>query len=76
VDTSVRNTWEIDASRLKLLHPKRREHKERMLESVCKQLGIIGGASNVEAQLYKLLVYEQGAMFKAHKDTEKVPTNG
>ncbi|KAF2140232.1 uncharacterized protein K452DRAFT_213173, partial [Aplosporella prunicola CBS 121167] len=28
---------------------------------------------NVEAQLYKMLLYGEGAMFKSHQDSEKEP---
>lgn len=35
-----------------------------------KQLGITGP---VTAELYKMLLYEKGALFKPHTDTEKIP---
>lgn len=73
VDTSVRRTWEIDASRIKLRHPKWQAQHESILKDVCNQLGIPRGSEHVRAELYKLLVYEEGAMFKPHKDTEKAP---
>jgi len=31
--------------------------------------------ADVSADLYKLLVYDRGAFFKAHRDTEKVDGN-
>ena len=73
VDESVRKTWEIDACKLGLNHPKWRPREMDILEQACNELGISKGAEYVEAQLYKLLVYEPGAMFRAHKDTEKAP---
>ena len=73
VDTSVRRTWEIDASKLRLNHPKWPAKQKEILEQACTALGISRGAEYVEAQLYKLLLYEPGAMFKPHKDTEKAP---
>ncbi|KAK5121267.1 hypothetical protein LTR85_005433 [Meristemomyces frigidus] len=71
VDTSVRNCWEIDASCVKTMHPKWPAQQQTILKSLCDQMGIPGGSQHVEAQLYKLLVYEKDAMFKPHKDTEK-----
>lgn len=73
VDTSVRNTWEIDASRIKLQHVAWFSHQQDILLEVCEGLEIPGVSEHVEAQLYKLLAYEQGAMFKPHRDTEKAP---
>ncbi|KAK5662548.1 hypothetical protein OQA88_8460 [Cercophora sp. LCS_1] len=69
VDTSVRNTWELDAALLDLSGP-----WVAMIKSIGKwaaqQLGITG---QVNAELYKMLIYEKGAMFKPHTDTEKIP---
>lgn len=73
VDTSVRNTWEIDAVRIRCAHPKWPAFQQSVLDSACKQLGVPGGAQDVRAEPYKLLVYETGALFKSHKDTEKTP---
>ena len=73
VDTSVRNTWEIDSSKIQLSHPSWPEKQQKILTQACNALGIPNGAKNVEAQLYKLLIYEPGAMFKPHKDSEKAP---
>ncbi len=41
-----------------------------MTRAVAKGLGVVEGC-NVEARLYKLLVYEPGGHFKIHRDTEK-----
>lgn len=73
VDTSVRRTWEIDAAKLRFRHPKWPARQNQILEQACNMLGISKGAEYVEAQVYKLLVYEPGATFKLHKDTEKAP---
>ncbi|KAM7203218.1 hypothetical protein V8F33_002209 [Rhypophila sp. PSN 637] len=46
----------------------------RKIQGLCKvvadQMGITSPAS---AEFYKMLIYEKGAMFKAHTDTEKIP---
>lgn len=63
VDTSVRNTWEIDAAQIRCQHPKWSTIEQRILEDVSQKLGL-PDPDNVQAQLYKLLIYEEGAMFK------------
>lgn len=73
VDTTVRRTWEIDANRIKLGHPKWQSQENAILSDVCSQLGIPRGSEYVRMELYKLLVYGEGAMFNPRKDTEKAP---
>jgi hypothetical protein len=68
VDTSVRKTWEIDGSQIQLTHPKWHQIKREIVNDAAQQLGIAKGAEIVGAELYKLLVYEPGAMFKAHTE--------
>ena len=68
VDTSVRRTWEVDTSRLHLNHPKWEERKLLMLHDVTKQLGIARGCDIAQVELYKLFIYEPGALFKAHTE--------
>ncbi|KAK4506729.1 hypothetical protein PRZ48_000462 [Zasmidium cellare] len=72
VDESVRRTWEIDGTAVKFLNPKWQSCLDEIVESVAEDLGIVGGSKNVRAELYKMLLYEKGAMFKPHQDTEKV----
>ena len=70
VDTSVRNTWELDASQFKLANPGWDDFLQNtLLKSVTEKLGLPG----VKADLYKLLLYEPGSFFKPHKDSEKAP---
>lgn len=69
VDTSVRNTWELDASQLDL-SPQWASTIDKACAWVARQLGI---TAPVRAELYKMLIYEKGAMFKAH--TEYVPAH-
>ncbi|KAK1655963.1 hypothetical protein BDP81DRAFT_13266 [Colletotrichum phormii] len=70
VDTSVRNTWELDPSQFELRSPRWPADLQKICAFVAKKLGV---TSPVTAELYKLLIYEKGAMFKAHTDTEKCP---
>ncbi|KAK1994374.1 2OG-Fe(II) oxygenase superfamily protein [Colletotrichum falcatum] len=58
VDTTIRNT------------PRWGSDLQRICAIVAGDMGI---RSSVNAELYKLLVYEKGAMFKAHTDSEKCP---
>ncbi|KAK4161767.1 hypothetical protein QBC43DRAFT_380518 [Cladorrhinum sp. PSN259] len=70
VDTSIRNTWEIDASQFSFQDPEWPGFLDSLCETVAEDLGI---ESPIKPELYKMLIYEKGAMFKAHTDTEKIP---
>ncbi|KAF5669024.1 2og-fe oxygenase superfamily [Fusarium heterosporum] len=67
VDTSVRNTWELDASKFELANSEWPSFFDRMLEDTAKGLGF----QMVVAKPHKLLLYEPGSFFKPHKDSEK-----
>ncbi len=69
VDTSVRNTWEIDASEITLKSDK----WDKFLQSCIHTIKTDFGIENIEvdAALYKLLLYEKGSFFKKHQDTER-----
>ncbi|KAK1752875.1 hypothetical protein QBC47DRAFT_387288 [Echria macrotheca] len=70
VDVSVRNTWELDPSQFTIGNPEWNKVIKRACKFVAKTLGV---KSPISAELYKMLVYEKGAFFKAHTDTEKIP---
>jgi hypothetical protein len=70
IDTSVRRTWELDTSEFRLENPAWNGYLESLVIKAVQELGVEGP---VRAEPYKLLLYEQGAFFKPHKDTEKVP---
>ncbi|KAK2014117.1 2OG-Fe(II) oxygenase superfamily protein [Colletotrichum eremochloae] len=70
IDTMVRNTWELDSKQFELRSPRWGRDLQRICAIVASDMGI---RSSVGAELYKLLVYEKGAMFKAHTDSEKCP---
>ncbi len=70
VDNAVRRTWQIGADRV---HIKGR-HWNAMLEGVVEIASTgLGAGTGVEAELYKLLVYDEGSFFVEHRDTEKSP---
>lgn len=70
VDPDVRRTWQINADKIRL----KGRHWSQTLESIVslavEGLGVI---DTVNAELYKLLVYEEGCFFVDHRDTEKAP---
>ena len=69
VDTSVRDCWQIGAARIRLGGAAWPDTFSGILDTVAKGLGCPG--ERLEAQLYKLLIYEPGGFFSAHRDTEK-----
>ncbi|KAF2231683.1 hypothetical protein EV356DRAFT_569412 [Viridothelium virens] len=70
VDETVRKTWEIDAAKLSFKNPKWEKFVSTAVDTAAEDLGV---KDVVRGELYKLLLYEEGAMFKPHRDTEKVP---
>ncbi len=65
VDTSIRNTWELDASQFEL----QGAAWERLVADIVDQVGDdLGVRSPIRAEPYKMLLYETGAMFKAHTE--------
>ncbi|KAI1267631.1 hypothetical protein F5Y18DRAFT_307203 [Xylariaceae sp. FL1019] len=69
VDTSVRKTWELDASQLEFKNPAWDTFLSTVRDHVVEGLGM----TDVAIEPYKLLLYEQGSFFKRHKDSEKAP---
>ncbi|KAK3113278.1 hypothetical protein LTR53_009592 [Teratosphaeriaceae sp. CCFEE 6253] len=69
IDQSVRNTWELDHTQFTVRNPA--FPVAQTFRQACEGLGL--SEQGVEAQAYKLLLYEPGAMFKPHTDTEKTP---
>jgi hypothetical protein len=70
VDTAVRRTWQIAADRVRI----EGKNWARTLESlVARAAAGLGVTEPVAAELYKLLIYDQGSHFVRHRDTEKAP---
>jgi hypothetical protein len=46
---------------------------EALVDIVYRELALKCGRSFVKPELYKLLLYEEGAFFKSHQDSEKTP---
>lgn len=70
VDTAVRRTWQIGAERVRIEGKHWQSTLDAIVARVAEGLGV---AAPVEAELYKLLVYDAGSFFVRHRDTEKVP---
>ena len=69
VDTTVRDCRQIGAERIRLAGGAWPETFARILAPAASGLGC--ASDRLDAQLYKLLVYERGGFFSAHRDTEK-----
>jgi hypothetical protein len=67
-DEAVRRTWQIAADKLRFTGRHWPTALAAMVERAVAGLGVSGP---VEAELYKLLVYDEGCFFVSHRDTEK-----
>jgi hypothetical protein len=65
VDTAVRNTWELNPDQFEFGNPEWDKYIEEACACVARDLGV---DSPVSAELYKMLIYEKGAMFKPHTE--------
>ncbi len=69
VDPKVRRVWQLEPAQFDLRNTEWTTTCLTMIvDAVRQELGI---AQKVQAQLYKLLVYEQGSFFAPHRDSEK-----
>ena len=69
VDETVRKTWQLDPRQITIKNEHFLAGVEKVVSTVKKQLGC--DKKSVQANLYKVLLYEKGGHFKAHRDTEK-----
>lgn len=69
VDTTVRNTWEIDAAKLTFHNSRWADFLNKAIARIKPDLGLED--YKIAAHLYKLLIYEKGSFFLPHKDSEK-----
>lgn len=70
VDKSVRNTFQLSPATFKITNPSWTTDLDNITIRACNGLGV--HSHRVEAQLYKLLLYEEGSFFAPHRDSEKV----
>lgn len=71
VDMSVRKVWQLSPNDVKISGSAWEECFEWILSKVKEGLGCQDVL--VTAELYKLLIYEEGCFFLIHRDTEKAP---
>ena len=71
IDTSVRDCRQIGPESIRLAGEAWPETFAEILDRAASGLGCPG--DRLEARLYKLLIYERGGFFAAHRDTEKAP---
>ena len=70
VDREVRRTWQVDCARVRIGGRHWEKTLGELVDAVALGLGVSGP---IEADFYKLLVYDAGGFFVDHRDTEKVP---
>jgi predicted 2-oxoglutarate/Fe(II)-dependent dioxygenase YbiX len=73
IDDSVRRCWELNPDQFTIRNPRWSHAIETLLPQVRDQLTLMCGPEYLRTELYKLLLYEEGAFFKAHQDSEKTP---
>ncbi len=71
LDTSVRDTWEIDASQISFNNLQWNNLINKIVEEIKPDLGIEN--YEISAHLYKMLIYGEGGFFRRHRDSEKEP---
>lgn len=71
VDRSVRNTWELDPTHFQITNPAWEDAIHKACRFVAQELGI---TAPITVELYKMLIYEEGAMFKPHTEYPAPPS--
>lgn len=69
IDNSVRSAWEIDSEKLHFMGNEWNRFVQGIVSTIQSELGI--EEFEVEAHLYKMLIYEKGDFFLTHRDSEK-----
>lgn len=69
LDESVRRVWQLPPDTVRLGGKSWEKTFARLLAAVADGLGC--AEAGITAELYKLLVYDEGGFFAAHRDTEK-----
>ena len=69
LDESVRRVWQVSPKQVKITGKGWANTFRQIVTDVAHGLGCEDGS--VTAEFYKLLVYEKGGFFKAHRDSEK-----
>jgi hypothetical protein len=70
VDPAVRRTWQIGPDRVHI----QGRHWDRPLAAIVARVADgLGVSEPIDAEFYKLLIYDEGSFFVGHRDTEKAP---
>jgi predicted 2-oxoglutarate/Fe(II)-dependent dioxygenase YbiX len=67
-DVAVRRTWQIGPDRVSITGKHWPATIKAIVARIAEGLGVSG---EVEAEFYKLLIYDRGSFFVPHRDTEK-----
>ncbi len=70
LNTDIRRSIEFEAHDTEISNPYWEAALEKLIHSITTQMDI---DFQIDAELYKLLVYREGGHFKFHQDTEKAP---
>ena len=68
MDTNVRKTWEVSPNDFELKNATWQPFVESIVAKVSVGLGVDANGKGVSAELYKMLLYYEGAMFKPHQE--------
>ncbi|RXW17214.1 hypothetical protein EST38_g8644 [Candolleomyces aberdarensis] len=72
IDTTVRDTWEIDPACATLKNPKWHEYVDELASvTIWTALGAAPWSTRPRCELYKILLYQAGSHFLPHQDTYK-----
>ncbi|KAI0856957.1 hypothetical protein F4860DRAFT_528715 [Xylaria cubensis] len=69
VDLTVRRTWELSVKESGIRNPNWEPFVQTIMNDVC--FGELGMEGRIVAHLHKVLLYEPGSFFTAHKDSQK-----
>ncbi|MEM9157157.1 MAG: hypothetical protein AAGB13_19320 [Cyanobacteria bacterium P01_F01_bin.33] len=69
VDTDVRRTWQLASDQVQIGGNHWQQTLDHILGKVANGLGM---TDSIEAEFYKLLIYDEGGFFVTHRGTEKV----
>jgi hypothetical protein len=69
VDESVRKVWQVPPEKISFEGKGWASKFDELVARVAEGLGLV--PKEVRAEFYKLLVYDEGGFFAAHRDTEK-----
>jgi hypothetical protein len=70
IDATVRRSWQIAPERVRIAGKRWTATLEAIVARAVQGLGV---DDSVDAEFYKLLVYDAGGFFVNHRDTEKSP---